>query len=367
VRSTVDRVVHELTRDQARRIAVRAQLLDADRPGDVVEVAEQLGYLKIDPTAVIAPCEHTTLFSRIGWSYEAGQLKKAVEDDRLLFEFDGTFRPTSLLPLMLPGMRQWPRHEKSRAWMDANAAFAREVVARLRAEGPLRAEQIPDTAAVERESADGWYGPNQVPRMLEALSRQGVVAVTRREGRMRVWDLAERVFPQDLPAYPDEEAARMLRERRLQAHGIAKENSPWTRVGDAGEPARVEGSKWKWRVDPEALAHADDEVDGRVAFLNPYDGMIADRPRIKEVFGFEYVLEQFKPKAQRLYGYFAHPILMGDRFVGLLDATVDKKQEVLRVDAIHELLPFEPEEYEMVRAELDELAEWLGLPIAEGR
>ena len=360
-------MVHELTRDQARRIAVRAQLLDADRPGDVVEVAEQLGYLKIDPTAVIAPCEHTTLFSRIGWSYEAGQLKKAVEDDRLLFEFDGTYRPMSLLPLMRPGMRRWPQHEKSRAWMAANASFAREIVARLRAEGPLRAEQIPDTAAVERDSADGWYGPNQVPRMLEALSRQGVVAVTRREGRMRVWDIAERVFPQDLPEYPDDEAERMLRERRLQAHGIAKENSPWTRVGDAGEPARVEGSKWKWRVDPEALAHADDEVDGRVAFLNPYDGMIADRPRIKEVFGFEYVLEQFKPKPQRVYGYFAHPILMGDRFVGLLDATVDKKQEVLRVEAIHELLPFEPEEHEMVRAELDELAEWLGLPIAEGR
>ena len=81
---------------------------------------------------------------------------------------------------------------------------------------------------------------------------------------------------------------------------------------------------------------------------------------------FEYVLEQFKPKPQRVYGYFAHPILMGDRFVGLLDATLDKKHEVLRVDAIHELLPWEPEEHEMVRAELDELAEWLGVPIAEG-
>lgn len=356
-------MVHELTRDQARRIIVRAQLLDADRPGDVVEVAEQLGYLKIDPTAVIAPCEHTTLWSRIGWSYETGQLKKAVESDRLLFEFDGTYRPTSLLPLMRADMRRWPRHEGSRQWMSANAAFARDVVARLRAEGPLLAEQIPDTAAVERESADGWYGPNQVPRMLEALSRQGVVAVTRREGRRRVWDLAERVFPQDAPEFSDDEADRMLRERRLQAAGLAKQNSPWTRVGDAGEPARVEGSKWKWRVDPRALERIDDEVDGRVALLNPYDGMLADRPRLKEVFEFDFVLEQFKPKAQRVYGYFAHPILMGDRFVGLLDATVDKKEGMLRVDAIHELLPFEPEEMDIVRAELDDLAQWLGIPL----
>lgn len=363
VPASLGRVVHELTRDQARRIIVRAQLLDADRPGDVVEVAEQLGYLSIDPTAVISPCEHTTLWSRIGWSYEPGQLKKAVEDDRLLFEFDGTYRPTSLLPLMRAGMRRWPQHQKTRQWMAANSAFAKDVEARLRAEGPLRAAQIPDTAAVVRDSADGWYGPNQVPRMLEALSRQGVVAVTRREGRMRVWDLAERVFPQGQPEYSDDEADRLLRERRLQAAGIAKHNSPWTRVGDVGEPARVEGSKWKWRVDPQALERVDDEVDGRVAFLNPYDGMLADRPRLKEVFEFDYVLEQFKPKAQRVYGYFAHPILMGDRFVGLLDATVDKKEGMLRVDAIHELLPFEPEEMDMVRAELDELAQWLGIPL----
>lgn len=96
---------HRLTRDDARRIVVRAQLLDADRPGDVVEVAEQLTYIKIDPTATIAPCEHTMAWSRIGWSYEPGHLRKAAEDDRLLFEFGGTFRPISLLPYMLPTMR----------------------------------------------------------------------------------------------------------------------------------------------------------------------------------------------------------------------------------------------------------------------
>ncbi|WP_245570377.1 DNA glycosylase AlkZ-like family protein [Microbacterium luticocti] len=356
-------MVHELTRDQARRIVVRAQLLDADRPGDVVEVAEQLAAIKIDPTATIASCEHTTLFSRIGPAYETVQLKKAVEDDRLLFEFDGTYRPTSLLPAMLPAMRAWPQRQGTRNWLDANAAFRDDVLARLRAEGPLRAEQIPDTAAVAYDSADGWYGPNQVPRMLEALARQGLVAVSAREGRRRIWDLAERVFGTDVPEYPADEAERMLAERRLQAAGIAKQRSPWTPVGEAGEPARVEGSKWTWRVDPEALARVDDEVDGRVAFLNPYDTMLFDRPRLRELFEFDYVLEQFKPKSQRVYGYFAHPILMGDRFVGLLDATFDKKEGVLRVDAVHELVEFEPEEMDMVRAEIDDLATWLGVPV----
>ncbi|MFK4834770.1 DNA glycosylase AlkZ-like family protein [Microbacterium sp. ZW T2_14] len=355
---------HHLTRDQARRLVVRAQLLDADRPGDVVEVGEQLGYIKIDPTAMIAPCEHTVLWSRIGWSYESGQLRKAVEGDRLLFEFDGAFRPMSLLPLMLPGMRRWPQRESSKQWLSANAGFRADVLARLRAEGPLLASDIPDTAQVSR-APDGWSGSNQVPHMLDFLLRQGEVAVTGREGRHRRWDLAERVYPQDLPEYDDEEAAAMLAARRLQSAGIAKPHWYWTGVAkDSGEPAVVAGSSVKYRVDPEALAALEDEDSGgRVAFLNPYDSMLFDRRRLAELFEFTYVLEQFKPKAQRRYGYFAHPILMGDRFVGMLDAEVDRARELLKVTAVHEFLPFEPEESDMVRAEIADLAEWLGVSV----
>lgn len=355
-------MTHRLTRDEARRIAVRAQLLDADRPGDVVEVAEQLGYVKIDPAATIAPCEHTVLWSRIGWSYEPGQLQKAVEIDRLLFEFDGAFRPASLLPLLAPGMREWPRRESSRQWLEANARFKADVLARLRADGPLLASEIPDTAQVDR-APDGWSGRNQVPHMLDFLSRQGLVAIVGREGRHRRWDLAERVYPAHLAELDADEADRVLAERRLQAVGIARRNSPWSRVGEAGEPATVEGSTWKFRVDPEALAALDRDEGGRVAFLNPYDSMLFDRPRLAEVFEFEYVLEQFKPAPQRVYGYFAHPILLGDRFVGMLDAAVDRERQELRVTAVHEFLPFEPEEAEMVRAEISELGEWLGMPV----
>lgn len=364
--ATLGGVVHELTRDQARRIAVRAQLLDAERPGDVIEVAEQLGAIKIDPTATIAPAEHTILWSRIGYAYEPPQLSKAVERDRLLFEHDGAFRPVSLLPLMLPAMRTWPHRESTRQWLEANARFRADVLARLRADGPLLARDIPDTAEVARPP-DGWSGSNQVPIMLDFLARQGLVAVTGREGRSRRWDLAERVFPAGLPEYGEEDAERMLAERRLRAAGIAKQKSPWTPVRTAGEEARVEGSSWRWRVDPEALAALEDEEDGRVAFLNPYDGMLFDRPRLKELFEFEYVLEQFKPKAERRYGFFAHPILMGDRFVGMLEAETVEKDGLLKVQAIHEFLPFELEEQDMIGAEVRELAEWLGVDVAEGR
>jgi uncharacterized protein YcaQ len=356
-------VVHALTRDEARRIAVRAQLLDADRPGDVVETADQLGAIKIDPTATIAPAEHTILWSRIGRGYEPVQLSKAVERDRHLFEFEGKFRPIRLLAPLLASLRDWPRRESTRAWLDANAGFRDDVLARLRADGPLLAADIPDTAQVARPP-DGWSGANQTPTMLEFLARQGRVAIVGREGRHKRWDLAERVYPRDLPEYEPEEAERLLQESRLRAAGIARQKSPWTPVGVVGEAATVEGSTWKWRVDPDALATLDDDPGGRVAFLNPYDGILFDRPRLAELFDFEYVLEQFKPKAQRRYGFFAHPILLGDRFVGMLDAEVDRTREVLKVNAVHELLPFDPEEQDIVRFELEDLAAWLGLGLA---
>lgn len=356
---------HKLSRDDARRIAVRAQLLDANRPGDVVEVAEQLGAIKIDPTAVIAPSEHSVLWSRIGYEYEPYQLKKAVERDRLLFEFDGAFRPISLLPMMRPIMRRWPQRESSKQWMAANKRFATDVLARLRADGPLLASDIPDTADVAR-APDGWSGANQVPTMLDFLSRQGKVAVSSREGRHRRWDLAARVYPSDQPEFTDDEAAELLAARVLTAAGIAKQKSPWTKVGLAGEAATVEGSEWKFRVDPEALVALEDDPGGRVAFLNPYDGILFDRPRLFEIFDFKYVLEQFKPKPQRIYGFFSYPILMGDRFVGMLEAEVDREDNALRVQAVHEFFPLEPEEHEMIRAELSELGQWLGVEVIEG-
>jgi uncharacterized protein YcaQ len=355
-------VTHQLTRDDARRIAVRAQLLDADRPTDVVEIAEQLGAIKIDPTNTIAPAEQTILWSRIGSGYDSFHLTKAAEADRVLFEYDGSFRPMSLLPLMLPTMRRWPWRASSVEWLAANDRFRKDVLARLAADGPLLATDIPDTAQVARPP-DGWSGSNQVGPMLEFLMRQGKVAIAGREGRSRRWDLAERVYPQNLPEYEDDEAERLLNERRLQAAGIAKQKSPWTPIGQAGEPAVIEGSDKKWRVAPGAIAALEDDPGGRVAFLNPYDGMLFDRPRLQDIFEFEYVLEQFKPKPQRKYGFFAHPILMGDRFVGMLDAEVDRKAEVLKVNAVHEFFPFDPEEDEMVRAEITDLAEWLGLTL----
>jgi uncharacterized protein YcaQ len=129
-------------------------------------------------------------------------------------------------------------------------------------------------------------------------------------------------------------------------------------VGDAGEPAVVEGVKGEWRVDPAALG---DEFEGRTALLSPFDRLIHDRVRAMELFDFEYTLEMYKPAAKRRWGYYALPILHGDRLVGKVDAVADRKTSVLRVNAIYEDVTFTRPMRTAVQAELDSLASWLGV------
>jgi uncharacterized protein YcaQ len=134
-------------------------------------------------------------------------------------------------------------------------------------------------------------------------------------------------------------------------------------VGEVGEPAEVDGVKGEWRVDP-ALLEGLDDFEGRTALLSPYDRLVHDRVRAQELFDFEYSLEMYKPAAMRRWGYYALPILYGDRLVGKVDATADRKAGMLFVDAIHQDVPFSPPIRSGVQGELDALASWLGVDLS---
>jgi uncharacterized protein len=354
----------QLDRDEARQLAVRAQLLDATRPTDLADLVDRLTLLQIDPTAAIAPNADLVAWSRLGASYQPADLTRALED-RTLFELRAFVRPMSAVALHVPEETDYTANASVRGWLDANEGFRRDVLARLRDAGPLLSRDVPDTCHVPWGSS-GWTNNRNVTQMLELLSARGEVAVAGRIGRQRLWDIADRVYPRFEPL-PADEAQRRREERRLRSLGLARAKTAASpgepiAVGEAGVPVTVEGLDGKWQADPDAL---DRPFTGRTALLSPFDRLIHDRERTKGLFDFDYILEMYKPAAKRRWGYFALPVLHHDRLVGKLDAKADRKAGTFTVNALHEDVRFTKVMRSDVQAEIESLAAWLGLRITQ--
>ena len=355
--------VHHLSRADARRLAVRAQLLDARRPADLVDMVRDLTLLQLDPAAAIAPSADVVAWSRLGSGYSPADLVAALRS-RNLVELHSMVRPGEDVALYRADMAAWPGTGELRDWQHGRAGWVKanddcraDILARLRTGGPLTSRELPDTCAVPWTST-GWTNNQNVTKLLDFMAARGEVAVAGRKGRERLWDLADRVYPY-VPVVPAAEAARERAERRLGALGIARARTTQYPtepgdVGEAGEAAVVDGVKGAWRVDPELLDGR--PFRGRTALLSPLDRLVFDRVRALEIFGFDYQLEMYKPAAKRKWGYWALPILHGDRLIGKLDATADRKAGVLCVDAVHEDVPFTRPVAAAVDQEIDDLA-----------
>jgi uncharacterized protein YcaQ len=365
--------VHQLSRTDARRIAVRAQLLTRERPADVVETVRRLGLLQVEPSNAVAPSAELVLWSRFGSSFSAQELWDAVDEQRLI-ALHQTLRAPDDLTLFRAEMAAWAGDDDlgdwqqgSRAWVMANNACRLDILERLRADGPLPASELPDTCEVPWRSS-GWNNNRNLRMMLDQLVERGEIAAAGGTGRDRLWDLASRIYPDD-PVPSLEEAQQLLDERRLSALGLARPRA--TRlpvepihVGGAGEPAVVDGVKGEWRVDPAQLGQP---FAGRAALLSPFDRLVADRKRMEDVFEFDYLLEMFKPADRRRWGYYALPILYGDRLVGKLDAKADRRAGVLAVAAVHRDVAFSTAMTTAVEREIRDLARWLDLePVLPG-
>jgi uncharacterized protein len=360
--------VHELSREDARRIAVRAQLLAAPRPTDLYDVVAHLNVLQAEPTSAIAPSADLVLWSRLGPAYDRAELRDAIDEQRLIVH-QGFIRPAEDMALFRAEMAQWPGVGDLKdwqvgraAWVEANDACRRDLLERLRSDGPLPASELPDSCEVPWQSS-GWNNDRNVRMLLQLMVARGEIAAAGRHGREQLWDLAERIYPDD-PVPDVEEARRVLDARRLAALGIARAkaaSAPGEQhgVGEAGEPAVVDGVRGAWRVDPALLDGA--PFQGRAALLSPFDRLVQDRKRLTELFEFDYLLEMYKPAAKRRWGYYALPVLYGDRLVGKLDATADRVEGALVVTALHEDEPIDEATRDAVMAEVESLAEWLDL------
>ncbi|HYK98108.1 MAG TPA: crosslink repair DNA glycosylase YcaQ family protein [Candidatus Acidoferrales bacterium] len=369
-------MTERLTRRRAAQLAIMAQLLDAERPRGIVDTVQRLGRVQMDPTAVVARTEHLVLYSRLG-AFDRADLERLMWKDRKLFEYFAHICAMSDLPIYRHTMRR-VRDGKSywagylRRWMVQNPAFERSVLRQL-ARGPRKSREIVDSARVSYATS-GWNADKNVGRMLDGLWATGDAAIVGREGQERIWGLARDWYPRT-KAISEREAARVVVSRRLAAYGVARAKSigsafdvppaTWERAladlvreGKVRE-AEIEGVRGSFYVWTALLER---RFKGRAAILSPFDRLIHDRVRSRELFDLDYVLEIYVPPAKRRWGYYVLPVLKGDRFIARFDSRADREAGVLRVLAMHAEPGSTPDDAKVVGREVRALARWLKLP-----
>ncbi len=350
---------------QARRLVLSLQgLAEAPRgrlsAAGLIELIERLGFLQLDSINTVARAHHMILFARHP-GYRPELLRQA-QDERLLFEH-WTHRIASLLPVRLyPYWRLRFAREQERIearfkrWFgDGFALELERLLEHIRANGAIRARDL----EVERERpSGGWWDWHAGKTALEYLWHTGQLAIARRDGFQKVYDLPERVIPEAVRRHQPSEAELIdwACSAALERLGVAspselarffglisiEEAKAWCarNLGGAAVPATLGSAngapprKLFARPDIEQLLRDLPEPARRLRVLNPFDPLLRDRDRLARLFDFDYRIEVFVPEARRKYGYYVFPLLEGERLIGRIDIKADRQRAALDVKAL---------------------------------
>lgn len=351
-----------LSAAEARRIAIAAQGLARPRPSTataahLARAFSRMGTLQIDSVNVFARSHYMPLFSRVG-------VYDTATADRLLFATGAPYVESWAHVAAFIPREDWGlfafRHDANRArygakpdgWFSAHQDVVDAVRGELAARGPLRSSEIEHE--VERTARGSWSSWNDVKRALEYLFLFGDVAVAGRKGFERRYALAEHVLSQEhRTPVPRDVATRELVQRAARAYGVATASdlADYWRLGDRARvltaisdlvdagtlhPVTVDG--WDRAGRPlAAWLHRDAVMPRTVdatAILTPFDPMVWFRERAARLFGFEYRIEIYTPAAQRRFGYYSLPILVGDTIVGRTDLKADRASSTLLVQSV---------------------------------
>lgn len=388
----------ELSLAQARRIALRAQLLDSPAVSSPVTAARvrsvlrALGAVQLDAVNVLVRSHYLTLYSRLG-AYDPALLDDVVYRRRHGFEYWG--HAASLLPVELyPALRWRMRRQAEQAsWRRFRDRVERErpgylaaLAAEVRTRGPLAFTDLADQARRDRSAVDHgyadstllWYRWSDGKSALEGLFDAGSLAAAGRRGFERLYDLPERVLPPSALAAPEpspEDGQRELVRRAMAALGVAtvRDVADYFRTPAAAtrarlrelaaagelEPARVEGWAEPAWLAPAPIPRA---VEAR-ALLSPFDSLLWERGRVTRLFGFRHSFELYVKPEKREFGYFVLPFLLGDRLVARVDVKADRARGVLLVPGA--FAEDGADVAEALAGELTRLAGWLGLDAVE--
>ena len=343
-----------LTPAQARRFWLRAQRLDenapfGDGPAATQAAIEHLGYVQIDTINVIERCHHHILFTRIP-GYRREHLHRAQSIDKTVFEY--LAHALAYIPIV--DMRFYAAEMKER-WKRVNDGLTsvspkevRKVIARVKKHGALSLRDIDDGERVEKDHA--WASRKPAERALRLAFYSGALTVSQRTGILKTYELTNRHFGWDKPPKPapEKETLNHLLDRALRSQGLVSLDSichldaprkPGIRRAVEARMRRCElvqvafdgmGKHEHW-ARPETLAEDLAPIEDRVHILSPFDPLIIQRKRLATFFGYNHVFEAYVPKPKRKFGYFALPVLIGDKIVAVVDLKTDRAQQKLLV------------------------------------
>jgi len=385
----------------ARRLAVTKQHLSDKRQGRataerIAETVRDLPYVQWDPVSVVAPSHILSLWARVG-SFRLSDLDRLLWTERRLFQHWIPFASvvaTEDYPIYSSLMRRYPeslsdswgtQRARARAFLAKHGGLRRRVLADLQG-GPLQLNQFRDHARTKRKAGD-WEPSSAVSEMLWHLLMSGEAMVVGHDGNQNLWGLPNAFLPSwvSREVLSEEEADLKAAQRALRGLGVATarevqyyfirgcyrdiRSTLETLVADSRiHRVVIEGLPGT----DERFVHADDvallddlardKFSPRVSVLPPFDNMINSQARGKRLFNFDYVREQFLPKAKRRFGMWVLPILRGEQFIGRIDARLDKQKRRFQVNALF-AEPSAPTARAVameIREELDHLAAFLG-------
>ena len=324
-----------------------------------LRVVDRFGYLQLDTVSIAGARSHAlVLLSRIeGFDPTLGE--ELLRPGEPLFEYWGheaSWLPIDLYPVFAFRRRAYRRHPWWGDLLSRHRRVANEVVARIRAEGPLRSIDL------EGEGSRGWWNLKLTKKVANALWGTGVLAIRERKRFQRSYDLAERVIPAELlqAATPTPEAIKILLLRALSGHGWAPSSTlaqTWRmrnlrrEVRQALSELAEDGAILPCELVRKDRRHSgwirpvDLELTGRLlaarprrdrgTLLSPFDPVLWDRDRVQALFDFHQILEIFKPARDRRYGYFCLPVLAGENLVARFDLKAHRPKGRLEVIALH--------------------------------
>ena len=376
--------------ETARELLLAAQGLDSApqraTKDDVRKTIRRMGVLQIDSISVVARSPYLVLWSRVG-TYDPVWLDELLAEGAV---FEYWSHAACFIPIEDYGLYRRlmiEGGEKTRTWMRAHHEEIEHVMEHIREKGSVRAAEFARTDG----KAGGWWEWKPEKRALEHLFAAGELMISRRENFHRVYDLRERVLANALPDWEDalapneQEVRRALALKAVRALGVAPAH--WVpdyfrtpkkgvaglleELADDGElvPAGIEGLDEPAYVHPDNAESAEKILSGGwrssvTTLLSPFDPVVWDRARARELFDFEYKIEVYTPAARRKYGYYSLPILHNGALVGRLDAKAHRKQGTFEVKAIH-LEPDTSESDDLVSGlagALRDCAGWHGTP-----